>query len=163
MTKLQATALATLAAALGTASGCSGGGYAIAGRSLDPCLETIPACQPPNQAACVLSATRYAEYWFPGLFQFLVDVERGHEMEVVLFFAEQREPGNATSITWNAPGCSDAEFWDSEGADLFFEARDVGSITRRSVATQTGEHLIQIDSDMQALVLITVNLYIPGT
>lgn len=143
-------------------SGCGNGDYIISGRSENPCLETIPAC-PGRYAECVLDPGSYAEREFPGQLTFLVDVEAEHDLEVVLFFAEQRDTGFETSIEWNEPGCADAYFYDSQGADLFAEAKGTSVITRTQKLQETGEHLVEILSDMQALVLVTVNIIVPGT
>lgn len=142
---------------LSTLIACGSGDYIIAGRSQDPCLEEIPACPQTGFAECILDPRRYTERAFPGIFNFLVEVDANTEIEVVLLLAEQRDAGLQTQITWNEPGCSDSYSYESEGADLFAEARDTGLLMRKKEVLEDGEHLIEIDSDMQAWVLITVN------
>jgi hypothetical protein len=142
--------------------GCGGGDYIIAGRHLDPCLENLPACTRAS-ASCVLDPATYAEQRFPGVFSFLVDVDAGNELEVLIFFAEQNDAGQQTQIVWNEPGCSDQTVYNSGGADLFYEARDVGVLSRKAEIKEDGEHLLEIDSDMRALTLITVEIVVPGT
>lgn len=157
LTPVAAIALVSLLGA------CGGGDFIIGGRSEDPCLESIPACPPKGYAQCIMDSSRYAEVTFPGFFSFLVNVDAKHELEVVLLLAEQRDAGFETQITWWEPGCSDAYTYNSEGADLFYEARDTGVLTRKMRVEVKGEHLIEIESDMQALVLITSNVIVPGT
>jgi len=143
-------------------AGCSGGDYIIAGRNLDPCLENLPACTRAS-ASCVLDPGTYAEQDFPGIFNFLVDIDAGNELEILMFFADQNDAGQETQIVWNEPGCSDQTVYNSQGADLFYEARDVGVLSRKAKMKEDGEHLVEIDTDMRAKVLITVNIVVPGT
>lgn len=139
---------------------CGGGGYSISGRSHDPCLEEIPACPHAGFAECSLDPHRYAERRFPGVFNFLVDIDAGSEVGVMLVFVEQADTGMTTQITWNEPGCTDSYTVNIEGADLFAESRDIGVISREQAFTEGGEHLIEVDSDMQAVVLITVDFLV---
>ena len=147
----------TAAAVLGHLAACGGGGYTLKGRSRDPCLEEIPACPHAGFAECVLDPHRYAERRFPGIFNFLVDVDAGTELEVVLLLAEQRDAGITTQFTWNEPGCTDSYTQSTPGIDLFAEARNNGVLTRTQRLLEDGEHLIEIESDMQARALITVD------
>ena len=134
----------------------------IAGRAFDPCLQSIPAC-PGLFASCTLDETRYARATFPGEFRFLVKAEAGHEINVVVFLAQQRDSGLDTQIFWNEPGCSDVYRYDSEGRDLFELAEETNIIEEKQTVFEGGEHLIEIFTDMQADVLITTEVIIPGT
>jgi len=141
-------------------TGCGQGGYALSGRSEDPCLEEIPACPHAGFASCVLDIHTYALRTFPGVFNFLVDADADAEVEVVLLMAEQQDSGLVTQITWNEPGCTDSFTDTTEGVDLFKETEDNGVIERSRKVVEDGEHLIEIESDMQAVVLITVEVLV---
>lgn len=132
-----------------------------AGRSLNPCLEIIPAC-PGAVAACVLDQTQYAKLSFPGSFQFLVTARSGERIDVQMFFVEQRDAGLSTEIYWNEPGCSEAYEWRSEGTNLFVEAADTNVFNQARTVYETGEHLVEIFSDMNAQVLVTVEVDVAG-
>ena len=134
----------------------------LRGRNLDPCLQTIPAC-PGLFASCTLDESRYAKMSFPGEFRFLVRAEEGQEIEVILFFSQQRDAGMETLIFWNEPGCSDVYAYDSEGRDLFDETEETSQFEKKRTMLETGEHLIEIFSDMQADILISARVIIPGT
>ena len=134
----------------------------LRGRSYDPCLQTIPAC-PGLFASCTLDETRYSRMTFPGEFRFLVRAEAGQDIAVVIFLAQQRDAGLQTLIYWNEPGCSEVYAYDSEGRDLFQESEETSLIEERRTMLETGEHLIEIFSDMQADVLISARVIIPGT
>jgi hypothetical protein len=132
------------------------------GRSYDPCLQTIPAC-PGLVGRCTLDGSRYARQTFPGDFRFMVNANAGHIIQVLLYFADQRDAGLSTQIFWNEPGCSEVYVFDSEGRNLFAETEDLNLFTEKREVAETGEHLIEIFSDMQAEVLVTAEVVIPGT
>lgn len=146
--------VATAAAVL--LSGCGGGEATISDRAEDPCLQAIPAC-PGVFAQCVLDPSRYGRVRFPGTFRFLADIDAGFRLVVHLLFAEQREPGEDTTIFWNEPGCTNLQLYESEGANLFFESEDRGTFSKAKIMQKSGEHLVEIISDMQADTLITVD------
>jgi len=134
----------------------------IAGKAFDPCLQTIPAC-PGLFGSCTLDQTRYTRVQFPGQIRFMVNANGGHHIEVQLFLSKQRDAGLSTQIFWNEPGCSDVYDYDSEGRDLFEEAEDTNLIIEKKEVLESGEHLIEIFSDMQADVLISARVIVPGT
>ena len=142
-------------------TGCGAGGYILSGRANNPCIEEISVCPYTGFAECSLNPRSYAERILPGIFNFIAEADAGEDLEVVLVFADQREAGIATQITINEPGCDDSHTFDSDGIDLFAEARDQAVFEFRETMLESGEHLIEIDSDMQAIVLVTVNVYAP--
>ncbi len=141
---------------------CGDGEASLSGRAEDPCIQSIPAC-PGLFAQCVLDPASYARVRFPGSFRFFANVEAGHEVEVVLYFADQRDSGIDTKIFWNEPGCTDIHEYKSQGLNLFVESEDTGVFTVRRQMIESGEHLIEVFSDMDADTLVTVNIHIPGT
>ena len=130
------------------------------GKSRSPCIQSINAC-PSKFASCVLDNNIYAEVNFPGDFRFLVDTEANSDVEVQLFFAEQRDPGVSTQIFWYEPGCSDRFDYDSDGFDLFGLAGKELLFTEEKSLRDEGEHLIELFSDMQARVLVGVSISAP--
>jgi hypothetical protein len=155
---LRAWLVAGLSAA--ALAGCNAGSEAAftSGRAYDPCIQVLPAC-PSLVAACVLDETRYTRRSFPGDFRFLVRADPEAKIEVLIFLAEQRDAGMATLIDWNEPGCADVYRYDSEGRNLFQEVEDTHLITKKQSVYEGGEHLIQIISDMQAKVDISVQVH----
>jgi len=152
-----------LCALLGATS-CSAGSAAdfMSGRGLDPCIQALPAC-PGLRAECVLDDTRYTERTFPGDFRFLVRAEPDSKIEIDLYLTQQRDAGLTTRIDWNEPGCADVYTYDSGGRDLFAEAADTSIISKKQTIREGGEHLIEIQSDMQAKVLVGVRVFLPNT
>ncbi len=145
------------------AAGCdpSGRDAFRQGRGYDPCLSVIPAC-PGQYAACVLDEDNYTEVSFPGELSFMVRCDPEVEIEVMMFFAEQRDAGLSTSIYWNEPGCTDVYIFDSDGRNLLREAEDSMFSESRKM-TKGGEHLIRISSDMQVRGDVAIRLIEPGS
>jgi hypothetical protein len=144
-------------------SACDPGSEAefILGRSLDPCLQNLPAC-PGLFASCELNSTTYAQYPFPGTFRFFVETLPNEKIEITFFFVTQSDAGLDTRIYWYEPGCSDVHTYKSEGENLFLEAEETGTVTRSERVFEGGKHLIEIASDMQAVVDVAVRVTIPG-
>lgn len=143
---------------------CGGGTEAdfVQGRAENPCIQSLPAC-PGLFAACSLNDKNYARVTFPGTFSFLVDAEESYDIEVMVFFSDPRDAGRETQILWHEPGCTDVYVYDSAGRDLFDEARGTGFVSETEQVFESGEHLLEIISDMQADVIVAVNVIVPGT
>jgi hypothetical protein len=132
------------------------------GKSLVPCEQNIPAC--PNEfALCTLNSTTYTQQTLPDAspFNFLVSALPGEYIEVTLFFVTEEDVGLRTNIYWNEPGCFDGPVYRSQGEDLFKEAEDTDTITRKKQIAYGGDHMIVIDSDMRAVVDIAVDVTVP--
>ncbi len=155
---LHSLAVALIGAATG-ACGRDARAEFVYGRSEDACLQVIPAC-PSMYAFCNLDEARYAEVVFPrqSPFRFLTVAGAGDTIDVHVFFEQKHDVGSSTTIYWYEPGCTDYQKQSSEGRDLFAEAEGPGSITRRQAVAQTGEHLVEIFSDMQASVLVEISI-----
>ncbi len=132
----------------------------IAQRGLDPCIQVLPAC-PGMRAECVLDDARYTRRTFPGDFRFLVRADALSRIEVLLFLSEQRDAGVDTRIDWNEPGCADVYTYESGGRNLFEEAEKDSTIRKSKTVYEGGEHLIEVISDMQAKVVIAVEVTEP--
>ena len=126
-----------------------------------PCLQHIPAC-PSLYASCALNSTTYARERFPDAspFRFLVDALPRESIEITIFFVEQQDAGLDTRILWYEPGCSDIYVYKSEGADLFAEAKDSNTISRKETVYEGGDHLNEIFTDIQAEVDIAVDVIV---
>ncbi len=135
----------------------------IRGKSLDPCGQHIAAC-PGQFAACLLNSTKYTRQRFPDAspFMFLVSAFPGDTVEVSMFFTDQNDVGLDTQIWWYEPGCSDRYVYRSHGDDIFADAGESNIFSRKAVVYEGGDHLVEILSDMQAEVLITVDVRVPG-
>ncbi|MBI3180445.1 MAG: hypothetical protein HYZ27_12335 [Deltaproteobacteria bacterium] len=137
----------------------------IRGRSLDPCGQHIAAC-PGQFALCILNSTKYTRQRFPDAspFLFLVSAFQGDTIEVSMFFTDQNDAGLDTQIWWYELGCYDYEVYRSNGADIFEEAGTTNIFSRKAQVydNDQGDHLIEIQSDMQAEVLITVDVHVQG-
>lgn len=132
-----------------------------AGRSVDPCIESIPAC--PNEfAQCILDEGVLAEFEFPGVFKFLADARPDDRIQVEIFFLQQQDSGLFTEIAWHEPGCSDLYIWDSEGRNIFDLVDQRNVFSERKRIFEGGEHLVTIDSDMVARTLIRIEIIEPG-
>ena len=135
----------------------------VADRSLDPCIQAVPAC-PSLYAACELDEESYGRRVFPdeAPFRFLVHADANTRIEVLLFFAALQEAGTTTEVYWNEPACADVYRWDSGGRDLFVAAEDTGFVSMTQAVQSSGDHLIEIFSDMQAEVLVAVDVHDPN-
>ncbi|MBI5509550.1 MAG: hypothetical protein HY903_12430 [Deltaproteobacteria bacterium] len=132
------------------------------GRSLVPCDQNIPSC-PGLFATCSLNSTTYARLTFPqgSPFRFLVAALPQESIELTLFFVTQQDVGLDTRILWYEPGCADVFTYESEGADLFAEAEETNTISRKQTVYSGGDHLIEVFTDMQAEVDIGVEVLVP--
>lgn len=133
----------------------------VQGRAMVPCDQNIPVC-PGLFAACKLGSTGYTKQAFPAAspFRFLVEALPRETIEVSMYFSEQQDVGLDTRIMWYEPGCSDVYIYKSEGEDLFVEAKDTGYTSRREMVYEGGEHLVEIFTDMQALVVVKTDVYV---
>ena len=134
----------------------------VRGKSLVPCDQNIPAC-PGEFALCALNSTTYARQTFPDSspFRFLVSALPQEYIEITLFFVTQQDVGLRTNIYWNEPGCFDSYVYKSQGDDLFKEGEDTNTITRKEAVYEGGDHMVVIDTDMRAEVIVAVDVTVP--
>jgi hypothetical protein len=145
-------------------SGCVAGleDQFTSGRSEEFCIQSIPACAG-YRAKCTLDPTRYAEISFPGQFEFLVQAQPEDQIQVQIFILNGRDAGLSTNIEWNEPGCADSYFYESGGLDIFEASRETKVFAQTKTVYEDGEHLIVIESDMNAEVFVSVDIIEPGT
>ncbi len=134
----------------------------IAGKSLVPCVQNIPACQG-LFAACELNSTTYAQVRFPddSPFRFLVSALPRERIEVFLFFVTESDAGLDSRILWYEPGCSDVYTYSSDGENLFSLGEESGWVSFRETVFEGGDHLVEIFSDMRSIVDVTVDVLVP--
>jgi hypothetical protein len=132
------------------------------GRSLVPCDQNIPACAG-EFALCSLNSTTYARQTFPDAspFRVLVAALPQEFIEVSFYLVTQEDVGLRTNIYWNEPGCFDSYVYKSQGEDLFKEAEDTNTFMRREAVYEGGDHMIVVDTDMRAEVIIAVDVTVP--
>lgn len=156
-------ALATAALTGGVLSACGLGteGDFIGGRDLDLCADIIPQCA--STAGCYLGATRYTETRFPGAISFIVSAPADSEVEVDIFFRTQQANGSDTRVEINEPGCQETYEYVVDAVDLF---REAGSDRILEIPPQQvildGEHLVTVQSDAVAEVLIRADVVVAG-
>lgn len=134
----------------------------IRGKSEVACLQNIPAC-PGLFASCQLDGASYTQKRLPDdtPFRFLVAALPNERIEILMFFVSQSDSGLDTRIMWYEPGCSDVVIYKSEGANLFKDFEDTGIFSHTETVYDGGDHLIEIFSDMQAVVDITAVVSVP--
>jgi hypothetical protein len=152
-----------LAALVAIATGCDPNSQRAftSGRSQNLCTQTIPACAEVS-ASCEIDSTQYIKQRFPGDIAFLVQSRADDEIEVELFMQEVVDVGQETVIYWNEPGCSDYYQWDSKGEDFVSESRATNTFSQTKQMAEPGEHLIEINSDLNGVLLIGIDVLQPG-
>lgn len=131
------------------------------GRSQNLCTQNIPACAE-IAANCQIDSTQYIKQRFPGDVAFLVQSRADDDIQVQLFISAVIDVGQQTIIYWNEPGCSDYYMWDSKGEDFVAESRDTNTFSQSRTMHVPGEHLIEINSDLNGELLIGINVLQPG-
>ncbi len=132
------------------------------GRSQNPCTATIPACAE-TSANCELDEAQYIEQRFPGNVAFLVQARAEDEIKVELFVQNVLDVGQQTIIYWNEPGCSDFYAWDSQGRDFVAESRDTNVYSETRRVHEPGQHLIEVFSDLNGVLLIGIDIIEAGS
>lgn len=132
------------------------------GRSQNPCTSTIPACAE-TAADCELDEAQYIEQRFPGNVAFLVQARAEDEIKVELFVQDVLDVGQQTIIYWNEPGCSDFYAWDSQGRDFVAESRDTNVYSETRRVHEPGQHLIEVFSDLNGVLLIGIDIIEEGS
>jgi hypothetical protein len=145
------------------AAGCSpNSSHAFtSGRSSNLCTQNIPACAD-TSASCELDSTQYIDFRFPGDVTFLVQSRAEDDIQVELYIKTVVDVGQQTVIYWNEPGCSDYYSWESKGEDWVAESRESNIFSQRKTMHQPGEHLIEVNSDLNGELLIGINVLQPG-
>jgi len=121
------------------------------------CDGSIPVCS--VHAACIVGDGDYLAADFPGGQRFLVQADRLDTKAVIrLYFEEMVFPGTEFQIKLYGPGCSTLETTHIIDVDLFDRAGDDRIVEFVLPVTDTGDHLLELYSDMAAAYLLTVDL-----
>lgn len=132
------------------------------GLAFNPCVQALNACAGGLTATCELNSTMYAQTDFPGSFRFLVSADPGDLVEIHMFLMNQSDSGVDTRFLWYEPGCTNVQSQDTAGSQLFLEANGTNSVVRSATVAESGNHLIEVESDMQAQALISPRVHMPG-
>jgi len=145
------------------ASGCDPNSQRAftSGRSQNLCTENIPACAD-TSANCQLDSTQFISQRFPGDVTFLVNTRAEDDIQVELYIKAVVDVGQQTIIYWNEPGCSDYYVWKAKGEDFVSESRDTNTFSQRKTMHVPGEHLIEVNSDLNGELLIGVDIIEQG-
>jgi len=160
-TAVSTVLLWTLAAGLASCDPTSQSAF-TSGLAFNPCVQALNACAGGLTATCELNSTMYSQTDFPGAFRFLASADIGDVVEIHMFLTNQRDTGTDTRFLWYEPGCTTGQTQDVPGSELFIEAAGTSSVMRSAVVARPGDHLIEIQSDMQATALVTPRIHMPG-
>ncbi|RKH56342.1 hypothetical protein D7V93_20420 [Corallococcus llansteffanensis] len=138
-------------------SGCGGSRDDFIGaRVQDVCKASWPVC---NQfAGCILGPESYSEGRFPGHGQLLVQVKEASTIKVSFYLEEVRAAGEETSVTVHEEGCRARQRQASTGRAALDQMEKFGEFTREVDVTGVGDHLVEFESDMQALYVVKVDV-----
>jgi hypothetical protein len=121
------------------------------------CDGSIPVCS--VHAACIVNDGDYLAADFPGGQRFIVQADRLDTKAIIrLYFEEMVFPGTEFQIKLYGPGCSTLETTHIIDVDLFDRAGDDRIVEFALPIVDTGDHLLEIYSDMAAAYLLTVDL-----
>jgi hypothetical protein len=132
------------------------------GLAYNPCIQSLYACAGGLTATCELNSTMYAQAYFPGSFRFMAPASAGNVIDIWLYLVSQRDAGTLTTFAWYEPGCTDAQTQMVAGVNLFDEAQDTHTVDRSAIVSADGDHLVEIQSDMQATALVNPRIHAPG-
>ena len=130
----------------------------VAGRAQTACNQALPVCS--SSAGCVLDGGSFAQSAFQqgGTTRFIVRTAGPADLEVALYFRTEESPGTDTEIAWYEVGCGQRYSAQSAGRDVFVEAGTDRVFKRSQRVTTAGDHLVEVFSDAQAEVLLSVTV-----
>ena len=142
--------------------GCTDESIFTSGRIEDLCNGVVPSCK--KQAGCVLDDEHFTRGVFPGEQRIVVrSVARDANLVVRLLFTEMVYPGTEILAQAFSPDCGDVAMEQiivdgPEDIDLFEYAGDDRIIDFDLALPETGDHLLEIYSDMAADYLVTTEV-----
>ncbi|MBJ6761096.1 hypothetical protein JGU66_10005 [Myxococcaceae bacterium JPH2] len=138
-------------------SACGGSREQFIGpRVLDACNASWPVCS--QIAGCILGPESYAEGRFPGSTQLIVQVPEASTIKVHFYLEEVTAAGEETAIVFQEEGCRSRKREAITGKLAIDSMEKFGEFTREADVTGVGDHLIQIQSDMQARYVVKVDV-----
>jgi hypothetical protein len=150
---------AVLLGALGLvlAVGCGGTRTDFIGsRAKDMCDAQWPVCS--RVAGCILGAESYMEGRLPGRAQFIVQLQEASTVRVRLFLEDVLAAGEETVMTFHEEGCRARVRAPASGRTVLDFAEKVGEFSREAELTGVGDHLVELDSDLQARYVLKVEV-----
>lgn len=121
------------------------------------CTQSIPVCD--VQASCVLDPKSYVADRFPGGLRLIVrTTDAASTLTLRLQLATEEAPGTALSVEAWRSDCNDVTARELRDVDLFAVAGDDRVLSWELPLDGRGDHLVQIDSDMSADYLVTVDV-----
>lgn len=152
-------ALSLLAGLLGLslAAGCTTAeGTFTAGRLEDLCVADLLVCD--TTASCVTDESDFVRLGFPGHHRVVWQTTRPRSrVRVRLFFSTMRDPGTELQVVVNTPDCGDADSEVLLDQDVFELAGDRRVLEFDLDANDSGDHLVEVFSDMTADVVMTTS------
>jgi hypothetical protein len=153
--RTQAVVLALLAS--GVVAGCGGTrSDFIGGRVKDACDAEWPVCS--QVAGCILGAESYMEGRLPGEAKFIVQLKEASTVRVRLFLEDVVAAGEETVMTFHEEGCRARIREPATGRTVLDFAEKVGEFSREAELTGVGDHLVEVESDLQARYVLKVEV-----
>jgi hypothetical protein len=153
--RTQAVVLAVLS--LVVAAGCGGTREDfIGGRVKDACDAEWPVCS--QVAGCILGAESYIEGRLPGEAQFIVQLKEASMVRVRMFLEDVVAAGEETVMTFHEEGCRARIREPATGRTVLDFAEKVGEFSREAELTGVGDHLVEVESDLQARYVLKVEV-----
>jgi len=142
--------------------GCTDEKIFTSGRIEDLCNGVVPACK--KQAGCVLDDEHFTRGVFPGEQRIVVtSVTRDATLVARLLYTEMVYPGTEILIQAFSPDCGDVDMKQivvdgPEDIDLFEYAGDDRIMDFELRLPESGDHLLEIYSDMAADYMVTTTV-----
>jgi hypothetical protein len=153
--RTQAVVLAFLS--LVVAAGCGGTRTDFIGsRAKDACDAEWPVCS--RVAGCILGAESYMEGRLPGKAQFIVQLKEASTVRVRMFLEDVVAAGEETVMTFHEEGCRARIREPATGRTVLDFAEKVGEFSREAELTGVGDHLVEVESDLQARYVLKVEV-----
>lgn len=128
----------------------------IGGRVKDACDAEWPVCS--RVAGCILGAESYIEGRLPGQAQFIVQLKEASTVRVRMFLEDVVAAGEQTVVTFHEEGCRARIREPATGRTVLDFAEKVGEFSREAELTGVGDHLVELESDLQARYVLKVEV-----
>ncbi|HEX8699711.1 MAG TPA: hypothetical protein VF815_12785 [Myxococcaceae bacterium] len=128
----------------------------IGSRVKDACNAEWPVCS--QVAGCILGAESYIEGRLPGEVQFIVQLKEASTVRVRMFLEEVVAAGEETVMTFHEEGCRARIREPATGRTVLDFAEQVGEFSREAELTGAGDHLVEVESDLQGRYVLKVEV-----
>lgn len=127
------------------------------GRTEDNCNGSLPLCR--QYAGCALDRQSYVRGSFPGELRVAAQTEAPRSILVVrMLLTEMTWPGTELLVLAYSPGCGDVRGEHLVDVDFFQLAGRDRILTFEIPLESTGDHLVEVFSDMAAAYLLTADV-----